>query len=136
MELNPSQIGQITELKCQTYLIEHGWNVLIPMGNYQKYDLAIEKNKKFYRIQCKHATELETGFIVRTKFDKRVEGKVVKEVYSAEDVDYFMTEFKGKFYLFPPFGTYETKFWTVPPRLKNTCKVAQDFKAEDILETL
>ena len=136
MELNPSQIGQITELKCQTYLIEKGWNILIPIGNYQKYDLVIEKNGKFYRIQCKHATEQETGFLVRTKYDKRVNGKVIKETYTKEDIDYFMTEHKGKFYLFPPFGTVETRFWTVPPRLKNTCKIAQDFNAEDILKKL
>ena len=88
MELNPSQIGQITELKCQTYLIENGFNVLLPIGNYLKYDLVIEKNNKFYKIQCKHATELETGFRVRTRYDKRDNGKVIKEVYSQDDIDY------------------------------------------------
>lgn len=132
MELNPSQIGQVTELKCQSYLIEHGFNVLIPLGNYLKYDLVIEKNNKFYRIQCKHATELETGFRVRTRYDKRNNGKVYKETYTAEDIDYFMTEHKGKFYLFPPFGTNETTFWTVPTR-SVVQKKAQDFLAEDIL---
>ena len=135
MQLTPSQIGQITELKCQTYLIEHGFNVLLPIGNYLRYDLVIEKDSKFYRIQCKHATELETGFRVRTHYDKRDSGKVVKEKYSEEDVDYFMTEHKGKFYLFPPFGTHETTFWTVATR-SATQKKAQDFLAEDILSQL
>ena len=135
MNLNPSQIGQITELKCQTFLIENGFNVLLPIGNYLKYDLAIEKNGKFYKIQCKHATELETGFRVRTRYDKRDNGKVVKETYTKEDIDFFMTEHKGKFYLFPPFGTNETTFWTVPTRL-STQKVAKDFLAEDILFNL
>ena len=135
MELNPSQVGQITELQCQQFLISQGWNILLPVGNYQKYDIVIEKERKFYRIQCKHATSLETGFRVRTRYDKRIEGKVKKETYSKEDIDFFMTEFKGKFYLFPPFGTTETTFWTVPPRLK-TCKIAQNFYAEDILQKL
>ena len=135
MELNPSQIGQITELKCQTYLIEHGWNVLIPIGNYLKYDLVIEKDGKFYRVQCKHATELETGFRVRTRYDKRENGRVVKETYSNKDIEYFMTEHKGKYYLFPPFGTHETVFWTVPTK-RSTQKVAKDFLAEDILSQL
>ncbi len=135
MELNPSQIGQITELQCQQFLISQGWNVLVPIGNYLKYDLVIEKNQKFYRIQCKHATELETGFRVRTRYDKRDSGSVKKEVYTIEDIDYFMTEHKGKYYLFPPFGTNETTFWTVPPRQK-TCKIAQNFYAEDILAKL
>lgn len=132
---NPSQIGLSTELKCQIYLIEQGWNVLVPLGNYQKYDIVIEKNNKFYKIQCKHATEQETGFIVRTKYEVRCNGKVKKQTYSENDLDYFMTEFKGKFYLFPNFGTTETRFWTVPPRLSN-CKVAQNFLAEDILKDL
>jgi hypothetical protein len=135
LELSPSQIGQITELKCQTYLIEQGFNVLIPIGNYIKYDLVIEKDNKFYRIQCKHATELETGFKVKTRHDKRNNGKVVKVTYSTDDIDYFMTEYKGKFYLFPPFGTTETTFWTVPTRL-STQKKAKDFLAEDILSQL
>ena len=135
MELNPSQIGQITELKCQSYLIEKGFNVLLPLGNYLKYDLVIEKNGNFYRVQCKHATELETGFRVRTRYDKRDNGRVVKETYSKEDIDFFMTEHKGKFYMFPPFGTNETTFWTVPTRL-STQKVAKDFLAEDILSQL
>lgn len=134
--LNPSQIGDITELKCQAYLIEQGWNVLIPIGNHQKYDLVIEKDCKFYRIQVKHAMPVEeTGFLVRTKYEVRNNGKVKKITYSAEDVDYFMTEFNNKFYMFPVFGTTETKFWTVGTRL-TTQKRAKDFKAEDILSTL
>lgn len=134
-ELNPSQIGLTTELKCQIFLIEQGWNVLIPVGNYQKYDIVIEKNNKFYRLQCKHATEQETGFLVRTRYDVRDNGKVKKETYTEKDCDYFITEYKGKFYIFPIFGTNETRFWTVPTRLP-TQKVAQDFLAEDILKTL
>lgn len=132
MILNPSQIGDITELKCQAYLIENGWNVLVPIGNHQKYDLVIEKNGKFYKIQVKHAMPEETGFMVRTKYEVRNSGKIKKVTYSANDVDYFMTECYGKFYLFPVFGTTETRFWTVPTKL-STQKKAQDFKAEDIL---
>lgn len=135
IELNPSQIGLITEQKCQIFLIEQGWNVLVPIGNYQKYDLVIEKNNKFYRIQCKHASEQETGFLVRTRYDVRNNGSVKKERYAMEDLDYFMTEYKGKYYMFPVFGTLETKFWTVPSS-NRTSKMAKDFLAEDILKSL
>lgn len=134
-QLNPSQIGDITELKCQLFLIERGWNVLLPIGNHQKYDLVIEKNGKFYRIQCKHAMEQETGFIVRTKYEIRNNGKTKKQIYTFEDCDYFMTEYKGKCYIFPVFGTTETRFWTVPTRYSNS-KIANNFLAEDILKQL
>ena len=123
-------------MKCQIFLIENGWNVLIPIGNHQKYDLVIEKNNKFYRIQVKHAMPVEdTGFLVRTKCEIRENGKVKKIAYSADDIDYFMTEFNNKFYIFPVFGTVETRFWTVATKL-STQKQAKDFKAEDILTKL
>lgn len=135
MNLTPSQIGQITELKCQQFFLEHGWNVSIPVGNYCKYDMLIENGSRIYKIQCKHATELETGFLVRTRYDKRVNGKVIKETYKIGNVDYMMTEYKGKFYLFPPFGTQEVKFWTVPTN-HSLSKLAKDFNAEDILQRM
>lgn len=133
--LNPSQIGSITELRCQTFLIEHGWNVLVPVGNYLKYDIAIEKDGRFYRIQCKHATGQDGGFIVRTKYEVRDNGKVRKESYTENDCDYFMTEFDGVFYIFPVWGTNETKFWTRNARLSN-CKLAKDYDAELVLMNL
>lgn len=136
VKLNPSQIGDITELKCQAFLIEKGWNVLIPIGNHQKYDLVIEKNNKFYRIQVKHAMPIEnTSFIVRTKYEVRDNGRTKKMTYSTDDVDYFMTEFENNFYMFPVFGTVETRFWTVETKL-TTQKQAKNFKAEDILKEL
>lgn len=133
--LNPSQIGEITELKCKIFLIEQGWNVLVPIGNYQKYDIVIEKDNKFYRIQIKHATEKEDSFLVRTRFDVRQNGKVIKGLYTEKDCDYFMTEFRGKFYMFPIFGTNETKLWLVPKSNPGS-RLAKDFLAKDILSTL
>lgn len=135
-ELNPSQIGLITEQKCQLYLLERGFNILVPIGNYQKYDLVIEKNNKFYRIQIKHSTEKENSFIVRTRYDVRDNGKVRKETYQKEDIDYFMTEFQGIFYMFPVFGTVETKFWLIPPKNSSSAKMAKDFLAENVLSEL
>ena len=133
INLNPSQIGLITEYQCQLFLIEHGFNVLIPIGNYQKYDLVIEKDNKFYRIQIKHSTAKENSFLVRTRYDVRDNGRVRKETYKSEDVDYFMTEFNGVFYMFPVFGTSETKFWLTPPKNSSTSKLAKDFLAENVL---
>ena len=133
INLNPSQIGLITEYQCQLYLIEHGFNVLIPIGNYQKYDLVIEKNNNFYRIQIKHSTEKENSFLVRTRYDVRDNGKTIKETYKKEDCDYFMTTFNGEFYIFPVFGTNETKFWLIPPKNSSTSKLAKDYLAENVL---
>lgn len=139
-ELNPSIVGLTTELKCQLYLIEQGFNVLIPMGNHQKYDIVVEKNGKFTRIQVKHATEKDEGrsFYVKTRYDVRDTSKAQRvrhEVYTKEDCDYFMTEFNGIFYIFPVFGTVETKFWLSKTMLK-TQKKAEDYIAEKVLQEL
>lgn len=139
-ELNPSIIGLTTELKCQLYLVEQGFNVLIPMGNHQKYDIVVEKNGKFTRIQVKHATEKDEGrsFLVKTRYDVRDISKnqrVRQESYTKEDCDYFMTEFDNIFYIFPVFGTKETKFWLSKTILK-TQKKAEDYVAEKVLQEL
>ena len=139
-ELNPSIIGQITELKCQLFLVEQGFNVLIPMGNHQKYDLVIERNGKFTRIQVKHASSQNDGksFLVKTRYDVRDISKsqrVRHETYSLEDCDYIMTEFENQFYIFPVFGTSETKLWLTDVRLK-TQRKAEDYLAEKTLQEL
>lgn len=139
-EFNPSIIGLATELKCQLYLIEQGFNVLIPMGNHQKYDIVVEKNGKFTRIQVKHATEKDEGksFLVKTRYDVRDTSKnqrVRHESYTEEDCDYFMTEFNGIYYIFPVFGTVATKFWLSKTVLK-TQKKAEDYLAEKVLQEL
>lgn len=139
-QMNPSQIGLITEMKCQLFLVELGYNVLIPKGNHQKYDLVIENNGKFTRIQVKHASSQNEGrsFLVKTRYDVRDISKsqrVRHEKYSENDCDYFMTEYNGIFYMFPVFGTTETKFWLDKPKL-STQKFANDFIAEKVLLNL
>lgn len=132
--LNPSQIGLITEYKCRTYLLEKGFTVLIPEGNYTKYDLVIEKNNHFYRIQCKHAIPDVDSFRVRTRYEIRRSS--IKQRYTDKDCDYFMTEYQNEFYIFPIFGTTETKFWFRPTNKANTSKLAKDYLAEIILNQL
>lgn len=138
IEKNPSQIGLETELKCQYYLINKGFNILVPLGNYLKYDLVIEKNNKFYRIQIKHAHQkCENSFLVSTKYDKRNNGKIVKEVYKKDEIDYFMTEYNNIFYMFPVFETTESRFWLNHQGINQpTKKYAEDFLAENILSKL
>lgn len=135
MKLNPSQIGQIVELKCQSFIISQNWNVLVPIGNYQPYDFIIEKDNKYYKIQVKHAVSRDNSFVVATKKSARADGKTVNVRYEENDLDFFMTEYKNQFYIFPNFGTKETKFWLVQPRQKNS-KLAKDYYAENILKTL
>lgn len=134
MELNTSQIGQIVEQKCIVFFLERGYTVSIPVGNYAKYDILLEKENKFYRIQCKHANLIETGFKLKTCIQAR-DGS--RRGYSSDECDFFMTEANGKFYLFPVWNQIEKKIWTVPPKNNlSSCVLAKDFLAEEVLKTL
>jgi len=137
-EKNPSQIGLETELKCQSYLLSQGFDILIPLGNYLKYDLVIVKNEKFYRIQVKHAHQKDAeSFYVSTKYDKREQGRVVKQAYQIGEIDYFITEFNNQFYMFPVFGTIETRLWlSQEGKQLASKKYAKDYLAENILSKL
>lgn len=127
-----------TELKCQYFLLENGFDILIPLGNYLKYDLVIVKNDKFYRIQVKHAHQkCENSFCINTKYDKRDNGKVKQQAYQIGEIDYFMTEYNGIFYIFPVFGTTETRLWLKHAGINQpTKKYAEDYLAKNILSKL
>lgn len=50
------QKGEIAEAFVTYLLKQHGFNVLIPWGEDNKYDLVSEKNGIFKRIQVKYST--------------------------------------------------------------------------------
>ena len=110
------------------------------MGNHQKYDLVIEQNGKFTKIQVKHASAQDGGksFLIKTRYEIRDVSKsqrVRQEIYTSNDCDYFMTEFNNQFYIIPVLGTSSTKLWLTDVKLK-TQKKAEDYLAEKTLQKL
>lgn len=72
---------------------KRGYNVLVPCGDYSQYDLVVERNGKFERVQVKSVTPKDGKLCVHTKsmtFDKEQStnnrSKQVK--YSAGDFDW------------------------------------------------
>lgn len=61
--------GVIGELEFTVHLIKRGYNVLNPVNPNSSYDLAIEKDGKFTRIQIKYCTPKSTG-ILRVELDR------------------------------------------------------------------
>lgn len=51
--LTPKAIGERTEALCLARLIIAGYAVLQPFGDNQRYDLVVEEDGVFTRIQCK-----------------------------------------------------------------------------------
>ncbi len=46
-------IGSISEAKILARFVELGWEVLIAWRRSRRYDMVIERDGKFYRVQCK-----------------------------------------------------------------------------------
>lgn len=51
--MNPKGIGEISECMVLAALIKQGKVVLIPFGNNQRYDLVIDEDGTFVRVQVK-----------------------------------------------------------------------------------
>jgi hypothetical protein len=134
VDLLSSQIGTIVEYKCITHLLELGYNVLKPIGEYFKYDFGIDIDGKFYRIQCKHATKKDRSFVIKTCMSHR-DGK--RYTYSKKDCDFFMTEFEGKFYILPVSNSISKRVWIETPKNKlKSCCIGKDYIASDVLKGL
>jgi PD-(D/E)XK endonuclease len=52
---HPVEIGQRTEAAILAELVRRGYRVLIPFGVNQRYDLVLDHDGKFIRVQCKTA---------------------------------------------------------------------------------
>ncbi len=61
--MNTKRIGDISEAKILATLIGRGCDVLIPFGDNLRYDLLIDVDGSFERIQCKTG-RLRAGVII------------------------------------------------------------------------
>lgn len=77
------QKGDIAEAFVTYLLKQNGFNVLIPWGEDNRYDLVTEKNGVFKRIQVKYATSGDG--IVEVRMRSCNNHKVIH--YSKNDVD-------------------------------------------------
>src|ERR1700676_4668234 len=50
---NTKRIGDVTEAKILAALLAKGFIVLLPFSDNERYDLVIEKDNKFFKVQCK-----------------------------------------------------------------------------------
>jgi hypothetical protein len=60
---NSKSLGDITQSQVMAALLKRGIKVLLPYGDNSRYDLVVEENEKFSRIQCKTA-RMDRGAIV------------------------------------------------------------------------
>ncbi len=87
---NTSLVGEISRSQVMAALALQGKHILIPLGDFQRYDFVFEEEGRFFRVQCKTG-RLRNG---RVRFaccsiDSRSKlGGCVRRPYTGE-IDHF-----------------------------------------------
>lgn len=64
VKLSPTQIGDISEAMVRARFIEKGYVVLVPLNSGLRYDIAVEKDGIFKRVQIKTGRLLDNDVIL------------------------------------------------------------------------
>ena len=140
-------LGNLTELQCVTRFYELGYSVSIPYGDSEKYDIILDCNNKLYKLQCKHAKEFynDNGQLSYLKLKTSWQSGYTKKSqyhtnkYNENDIDIFVTYFRGINYLIPVNECSTKKVLRViPPENGQTKGVSflKDYKDVEVLKKL
>lgn len=112
MKMTSNDKGRHAELLAQTALLANGWQVSEPIAP-EAYDLSFKRpdsKQTFYG-------QVKTAFV---RDEERYGGKYVivrghksnGDVYTREEVDYFLTVYDGEVYMFP--NREVSEYWIRP----------------------
>ena len=100
-KLTTNDIGERAQGIILAEVMKYGYTVLIPFGEGRRYDMVIEKDRQFFRLQCKSG-RYKNG-VVRFNTCSVHWWAKTKRKYTREEIDYFAVycEHIGKVYLVP-----------------------------------
>ena len=102
--MNSKRKGSIAVGEAIAYFISTGISVFVPVSDCDKYDLVVDQNRKFKRIQCKYSNDREKSraFIIDLRTFGGYREKTYHTKYLDEDFDYlFIYCSNGDKYLIP-----------------------------------
>ena len=91
--------GLTTELQCQLFFTQLGYNVLTPLCEDCRYDMIVDIDGYLLRIQVKHPKEEENGIVISTKSTQCNTTQNKNISYTKKDIDYFATYYNNECYL-------------------------------------
>ena len=102
-QINTQQIGQLTEQKCFVKCLEAGYTISKPLFDNARYDFILDTGTKLLRIQVKSSTwNSDYSAFSFNGYSQHSTGSGNKRMkYTNKEIDYFMTEKDGQFYLYP-----------------------------------
>ena len=132
--------GAITEQKCFLKCIELGWTISKPLFDNARYDFIADTGNQLLKIQVKTSNwnDDKTAFTFNG-YSQHSLGNGNKRIkYTNKEIDYFMTEKDGLFYLYP---AEENGFTKKTLRIKSkqnqkTILWAKDYLFEEVSRNL
>ena len=137
--MTSKHIGNITEFETMLAFMKLGYNVLTPYGDCERYDFVVDVNGKLLKIQSKtsHSDDNDASFLFSGRSNTRKEGKIIHHTYSKEEIDYFVTTYKGKVYLIPVEECGSQKRLRLLPTKNNQTRGvtwAKDYELEEVVK--
>lgn len=140
--MNNTQLsGAITEQKCFLKCLEQGFQISKPLFDNARYDFILDTGARLFKIQIKtsHWTNDNKESFSFNCYSQHSTGDGNKRMkYTNKEIDYFMTEQDGKFYLFPaPEQGMTQKTLRVKPCLSGQTKnisFAEDYLFEEVIK--
>lgn len=139
--MNSQIIGNITEQKCFLKCIEMGYTVSKPLFDNARYDFILDTGKNLLKIQIKTSRwkdDEHTRFSFNCYSQHSLGGGNKKMKYTNKEIDFFMTEKEGIFYLYPAseVGMTEKTLRMVPTGNGKVIDIsfAQDYIFERIIK--
>lgn len=138
---NTQKTGAITEQKCFLKCIELGYDISKPLFDNARYDFILDTGKNLLKIQVKtsrwtNENKEAIKFNCYSQNHTRTANKNKK--YTNKEIDFFMTERDGQFYLFPApeKGLKEKTLRMYPDKYNHTQNIsfAKDYIFEDIIQ--
>ncbi len=140
------QKGLLTELHCIEDITKLGYQCLKPLNDSSKYDVVIDLQGRFYRIQCKTAkwvtdtVEANVAFEIATCCITTNTKKTTRYKYSANEIDYFYTWMNGQGYLVSVQEasglTFRWRYEYPKSNQKQGIHIADSYKIEEVLKNL
>ena len=136
--MNTQLKGALTEQRCFIKCIEMGFTVSKPIFDNARYDFILDTGKNLLRIQVKTShwkDEEHSAFLFNCYSQHSMSNgnKVMK--YTKEEIDFFMTEQDGVFYLYPV-GLKEKTLRILPTKTGQTKNIsfAKDYIFEEVIK--
>jgi hypothetical protein len=85
--MNPSQKGAIAEAVIAAEAIKAGVQVLRPVIEGARYDLAFELGPRFFRIQCKFAPRRGDVIVIPVRTSRHTPAGYVRTRYTPAEID-------------------------------------------------